>query len=99
MRRHVRGIHVPETEGERARREEACEFFGTSWAECEEGVREWHEPMTFDVIEPSGVFLGEIALPNRQSELVFTKDDVVWVVEKGTYGEDYVVRYRIIPSQ
>lgn len=99
VQRHVPGVHVPETEGERASREEACEFFGTSPDECDESIREWHEPITFDVIEPSGVFLGQVTLPNRQSELVFARDHLLWVVEKGVYGEEYVVRYRIIPSE
>ena len=97
VERHVPGIHVRETDGERARREEACEFFGRPREECDKGIREWHEPKTFDVIDPSGLFLGQITLPNRQSELAFCQDDLLWVVERGAYGEEYIVRYRIAP--
>lgn len=98
IQRHVPGVHVPETEGERASREEACEFFGSPPDECDRGIREWHEPMTFDVIEPSGVFLGQITLPNRQSELRFARADLLWVIEEGAYGEEYMVRYRIVSA-
>lgn len=98
VQRHVPGVQVPETDGERTSREEACEFFGTSPDECDQGIKEWHEPMTYDVIEPSGVFLGQITLPNRQSEFRFARDDLIWVTERGDYGEQYVVRYRITPS-
>jgi hypothetical protein len=93
--RHARGIEVAETEGERAAREDACRTFGATPADCDAGESEWTEPKVFDVIEPSGRFLGEVTLPLRMSELAFARGRHVWLVEKGDYGEDYVVRYRI----
>ena len=86
-----------ETEGERATREKACEFFGAPQAECEAGVSEWREPLTFDVIGPDGRYFGRVELPNRQSRFEHAANDLVWVTEKGEYGEQYVVRYRIAP--
>lgn len=95
LQRHAEGFVEPESDGERASRVEACEFFAASKAECDAGIGEWRQPVVYDVIEPEGVFLGQVALPNRLSELVHARGRELWVVERGAYGEEYVVRYRI----
>jgi protein-disulfide isomerase len=88
------GYVEPETPGEQTRREKACAFFATSEAECDEGIGEWRMPLVYEVIEPSGRYLG-LSFPNRQTELGFARGRHVWVVETGAFGESYVVRYRI----
>ena len=73
-----------ETDGEAHRRER----FGGP-------VREWREPFVTEVFEADGTYLGTVRFPNRQTELEAARGTTVWVVEKGPWDEEYVVRYRI----
>lgn len=92
VRRHVEAVRVEETEAERERREG---IGNPPW--------EWVEPTVYDVIDQDGTFLGTVRFPNStwasvldRVELVHAQGDTVWVVEKGEFGEDYVVKYRIM---
>jgi len=94
VRRHVPPVRVQESESERERREQ----IGNP------EIR-WAEPAVYDVLDPRGQFLGSVRVPNStwaspvdRLDLVLAHADVVWVVEKGDFGEDYVVRYRITPG-
>ena len=58
-------------------------------------VQEWREPFVTEVFEADGTYLGTVRFPNRQTELEAARGTTVWVVEKGPWDEDYVVRYRI----
>ena len=84
---HTPGYPDSETPGEEARREK---YNGLK--------REWREAFVCEVIEPSGQYLGRLEFPNRQTELAVAKGERVWVIEKGLYDEEYVVRYRIHPG-
>ena len=95
---HTEGFAEEESEAERAQREEGCDFFGASKAECDRGIRSWHQETVFEVLGPDGTFHGRVTLPNRLSELVAARDDRLWVIETGSLGEQYVVRYRIVPG-
>lgn len=95
---YTRGVLEPETPGEEDRRREACAFFGATEAECDEGITEWRQPLVFDVLEPDGRYLGRLELPNRRADVYHARDDLLWVVETGELGEQYVVRYRIEPG-
>ena len=53
----------------------------------------WREPVTFDVFEPDGMFLGTVVLP-KNSKMVVAKDRVLWGIVAGDDGEQ-VVRWRI----
>lgn len=92
------GVFEVETPGERSAREDACEFFGATRDECDAGVREWHEELSFDVIGTDGRFFGRVDLPNHRTQLEHAADDVLWVTERGEYDEQYVVRYRVVPN-
>lgn len=89
------GFRVEESEAERGQREEACKFFGASTDECDRGIRRWQEEAVFEVLGPEGAFYGRIQLPNRMSELVASRGNRLWVIETGSLGERYVVRYRV----
>lgn len=54
----------------------------------------WIEDPVFDVFQPDGTYLGQIALPPKAS-LYYASGDAIWVVQLGELGEAYVVRYRI----
>lgn len=82
--RYGEGRHVPETAEERERR-----------LRYENPPNEWWEDLVFDVIEPTGRFLGTVRFPNRQTDLQVARDERVWVIERGEFGEQYLVRYRI----
>lgn len=86
--RHGEGEHVSETVTDRNRR-----------VKLGNPPNEWWEPLRFDVISPGGRFLGTVQFPNRQTDLMVARGDRVWVLERGEYGEQYVVRYRITGSQ
>ncbi len=88
--RHVEAHHRPETEAERAERERLGELRGTVPPKME-----WWEPVTLDLFEPNGRFLGTVVLPSSQSRPVAAHGRQLWTVEKGEYDESYVVRYRI----
>lgn len=95
VRLHQPGYRVAEDATRRAEREEACRFFDTSKAECDERVREWYEALVYDVLEPSGRYLGRLEFPQSDTELKQAQSRTLWVVEKGEFDEPYVVRYRI----
>lgn len=83
----ARGFVEPETPGEQALRERY------------DGVRrEWRRPRVYDVIHPSGCYLGRVQFPNRDTTIEEARGNLVWVVEKGSFDEPYVVRYRIAPN-
>ena len=84
---HNEGTHIPETPDEKALRE--------AW---NNPPSEWWEPLVFDVIEPTGRFLGTLHFPNRQTKPMVSSGNLVWVLEKGEWDEQYVVRYRIVPG-
>ena len=83
---HRQGYVEAETPGEKELRER---YDGL--------LREWREPVVFEVIEPEGQYLGRIEFPNRQTDVILARGRLVWVVEKGAFDEPYVVRYRIEP--
>lgn len=92
--RHGVGTHEPESEAARRSREDLAQFRGSAPPPVE-----WWEPLTIDVLEPQGRFLGSVTLPNRQSVLLDARDRTVWVSERGEFDEQYVVRYRILASR
>lgn len=53
----------------------------------------WREPPVWDLFDPRGQFLGTFETP--EGSLLAASDRVLWVVERGTYDENYLVRYRI----
>lgn len=54
----------------------------------------WREPQVFDVFEPAGRFLGTVRLP-VQTRLAFASEDRLWAIERGSFGEEYLVQYAI----
>jgi hypothetical protein len=54
----------------------------------------WWERPTFDVYLPDGSFYATVILPWNAS-FREARDDKVWAVETGEFGEQYVVRYRL----
>lgn len=92
------GLEVGESDGARAAREEACEFFGAPKAECDRGIRRWNQAAVYEVLDPQGGFYGRVRLPNHESTLVAARDQKIWVIETGPLGEEYVVRYRLVPG-
>jgi hypothetical protein len=56
--------------------------------------RVWREPVTFDVFEPEGTFLGTVTLP-WDARFYDAKDRTIWATVAGRFEELYVVRYRI----
>lgn len=57
--------------------------------------REWREPTTYDVFEPSGRFLGSVTLP-WDSRFEDASGMNVWLTGTGEEGEEFVARYRIV---
>lgn len=82
--RHGVASRIPETPTEQDRRDR----FGNP-------PREWWEPLVFDVIDPTGHFLGTIQFPNHLTKPVVAKGFSVWVIEEGQFGEESILRYRI----
>jgi hypothetical protein len=97
VRRIVRASKVGETPGQRAMREQ----FGNPPVT-------WGQPAVFDVIEPSGRFLGSVTVPDSESSddrssaprvrLGFARGMTLWTIERGRQDEQHVVRYRIVPG-
>jgi hypothetical protein len=57
----------------------------------------WREPNVFDVFEPNGVYLGEVAFPdNVQLYSNAMRGDVVWAVARDDDGVPVVKRYRVV---
>lgn len=88
--RHVPARHRPETDAERAERERLAEIRGSM-----PPPMEWWEPVTLDVFEPNGRFLGTVVLPSAQSRPMAASGRTLWTVERGDFDEEYVVRWRI----
>lgn len=89
--RYVPGVEVPETEAEREAR-----------VRFDNPARTWTQPLVFDVLDPRGSYLGTLEVPHSATastvstpELMFARDRTAWMLEKGEYGEHYVVRYRL----
>ncbi len=92
VRRHVRGVEVEEGATAREVREQ-----------FDNPVIGWREPVVYDVVDPTGVFLGTIRIPNGtwamntdKVSVVLARDDSFWVVERGEFREEYLVKYRIV---
>jgi hypothetical protein len=52
------------------------------------------EPNLFDVLDPTGTFIGQVKFPaNVQS--FEASGDTIWAVTKGAYDELSVTRYRV----
>lgn len=58
---------------------------------------EWREPPVWDVVDRTGAFLGTVRLPFRTRPVAAT-GDLLWTIQQGELGEDYLVRYRIRPG-
>jgi hypothetical protein len=54
----------------------------------------WYEPTTYDVFEPSGVYLGRLEIPYR-GVLKWIERDRVWLRTNGPDDEHVVASYRI----
>lgn len=79
--RYVEAVHVPMSPEERRRREGRPAI-------------EWLEPPVWDVLDERGAFVGTVSLPMHAIP-VAAKDATVWLIERGTFGEGYLVRYRV----
>jgi hypothetical protein len=56
--------------------------------------RRWAEPNLFDVLDPTGTYIGQVKFPaNVQS--FEASGDTIWAVTKGAYDELSVTRYRV----
>jgi hypothetical protein len=85
--RHAEGFRKPESDEERKAR-----------ARFNAPLDEWWEPLIVDVIDPHGRFLGTLDFPTHLTRLIEARENLVWVIEEGEWGEHYVVRYRIQPG-
>lgn len=88
--RHTEGVHRAETEAQRAERRRVAEFRGS-----EPPPLEWWEPLVVDVIEADGRFLGTLRFPSDQMVPLAARGRLIWAVETGELGEQYVVRLRV----
>lgn len=95
VQRYTPGIVVAETPAEREAR-----------LRYQNPLREWGQPLRFDVLTMEGRFFGTLEFENGSSaslvppiDIVFARGLQVWTVEKGRFDEEYVVRYRIEPSR
>lgn len=55
---------------------------------------EWVEPSVWDVLSPSGSYLGSVTLPLR-ADFGEARGDKAWFILRGEFDEQYVVRYRL----
>jgi len=92
VQRHTDGVRVTETTAEAEQREK-----------FDSPERKWSQPLTFDVLEPQGRFLGTLTFPHSASasavpkvQVALARGEYVWTVERGEFDEQYVVRYRIV---
>lgn len=55
---------------------------------------EWTEPAEFDVFSASGSYLGLVRFPSTAS-IAHASGSRVWTRQTGSFGEHYLVRYRV----
>ncbi len=91
--RHVPAYFEAESDSDRARRAEMTKMRGS-----ETPPSEWWEPVTLDVFEPNGRYVGTAELASRKSKPMFARGDLLWTIEVGDFDEQYVVRYRMEPG-
>ncbi len=60
-------------------------------------VRQWREPMWYDVYETGGTFLGRVVLPPRAT-LLGMRGDLVWGVVRGDLDVPFLVQWRVTPG-
>lgn len=77
----------------------AADFVGHTSAELrrrgDRPTYQWKEQPTWEVLDPRGQFLGRVATP-RNGWVAAVVDRTIWIVERGEFDENYVVRYRIV---
>ncbi len=56
----------------------------------------WAQPFVYDVFEVDGTFLGEVRFPANHEPRLFG-DGYVWAIRRGEFGEEYLVRLRVVP--
>jgi hypothetical protein len=76
VERYVPAVRHEYTEEELARRSQ------------DQPLYEWREPTVFDIIDSSGLYLGQLILPER-THLVYARGDLIWAVQIGEYDESY----------
>ena len=54
----------------------------------------WREPSVYDAFREDGTYLGQVRLPVG-ALIMASRGDRIWVIERGTSDEQYVVSYRI----
>jgi hypothetical protein len=54
----------------------------------------WRDPITHDVFDPTGKFLGTVTQPEK-TQFMAMRGRYIWAVTRGEFDEAYVVRYRI----
>ena len=59
--------------------------------------RMWREPTLYEVFDPSGEFLGRVAVPPR-ARVLRTRGDRAWGVTVDSMDVPYVTRFRIEPA-
>ena len=57
----------------------------------------WREPTLYEVFEPTGAFLGRVAVPPRM-RVLRTHGDRAWGVTVDSVDVPYVARFRIEPA-
>jgi hypothetical protein len=102
--RYARAIKAGETSGEEAARRNRGRAVGASIPVSP--PKTWKQPAVYDVIEPTGRYLGTLTIPkilrtdggDPSVRVALARGMTVWTIEKGELDEQYVVRYRIIPG-
>ncbi|MEZ4425424.1 MAG: hypothetical protein R3E98_18645 [Gemmatimonadota bacterium] len=95
IERYAEGHNEGESPGEESRRLEGCRFMGASRAECDKGIRTWHDELVFDVLGTEGTYIGTLRFPTRRTKIWHAAGSTLWVTEQNEYDESFVVRYRI----
>ena len=75
---------------------EAQETDSLSWNNMDIENGWWEQPI-FDVFLENGEFYGTVKLP-WNTEFMEAKGDKVWAIQTGEKGEQYIVRYRLVPN-
>ena len=55
----------------------------------------WVEDTVFDVYQANGTYMGVVVLPPG-AWFVDASREVIWVIERGSLDEQYVVQYRMM---